>query len=204
MGEEEDRILQMLAEGRITAEEAETLLEAISRPPVVETGSGNLTVDDEIQEARPHTPPPDLSRFRRWWRTALFIVAGSAVLSGSGLVLMYQSREPVTLLGFLCIWPIFIISLFITILMLMTRHSTWMYLNVEEKGGSRFTFGMPMPLGWVKWGVRAARPFVPEKQAEHLETASAFASVMKEDPEAMPIVIDVDDDDGDNVHIYIG
>ena len=63
---------------------------------------------------------------------------------------------------------------------------------------------MPMPLGLVDWSVKAARPFVSAKQADHLATASAFVSAMKDDPDASPIIIDVDDDDGDKVQVYIG
>jgi hypothetical protein len=86
----------------------------------------------------------------------------------------------------------------------MARRSTWFYINVEEKDGHHFAFGMPMPLGLVNWSIKVARPFVTDKQAAHLETANAFVSVMKDDPEAAPIMIDVDDEDGDKVQVYIG
>ena len=204
MGEAEDRILEMLSEGTITAEEAEELLAILTSDDQEEPGSAGAIESVEVQDAKPHTPPPDLSRFRRWWRIPLFIAAASAVISGAGLVLMYQASDRIALLGFMCIWSVFIIALFTTVILLITRRSTWFYINVEEKDGSHFTFGMPMPLGWVNWIVKGARPFVPSKQAAHLETAGAFVSAMKDDPEAMPIVIDVDDEDGDKVEIFIG
>lgn len=204
MGEAEEKILAMLAEGTITAEEAEELLSVLATENQAESVTGEVVATAEIQDAKPHSPPPDLSRFRRWWRIPLLIAVGSAIISGAGLILMYQSTEQVALLGFMCIWSIFIIALFSSVILLIARRSTWLYINVEEKDGHRFAFGMPMPLGWVNWGVKAARPFVPDKQAVHLETASAFVSVMKDDPEATPILIDVDDDNGDKVQVYIG
>lgn len=204
MGEAEDRILEMLAEGTITAEEAEELLAALTTDDQEEPGSSGITEGVEIQDAKPHTPPPDLSRFRRWWRIPLFIAAASAIISGAGLVLMYQASDQIAVLGFMCIWSIFIIALFTTVILLITRRSTWFYINVDEMDGSHFTFGMPMPLGWVNWIIKGARPFVPNKQAAHLETAGAFVTAMKDDPEAMPIVIDVDEEDGDKVQIFIG
>jgi hypothetical protein len=203
MGEAEERILEMLAGGTITAEEAEELLAVLAADDQSEPVIGEIVEAAEIQDAKPHSPPPDLSRFRRWWRIPLFVAMGSAIISGAGLILMYQSSE-VALLGFMCIWSIFIIALFVSVLLLMARRSTWFYINVEERDGSRFTFGMPMPLGLVNWSIKAARPFVPGKQAAHLETANAFVSVMKDDPEAAPIMIDVDDEDGDKVQVYIG
>jgi hypothetical protein len=78
-----------------------------------------------------------------------------------------------------------------------------MYLRVEENDGSRFAFGMPLPLNLAGWIIRIARPFVPKDQAGHLDTAAAFVSVMREDPGADPIFIDVEDED-DKVQIYIG
>jgi len=204
MGEAEDRILEMLSEGTITAEEAEELLAVLGSDDIEEPTSAGVIEGVEVQDAKPHSAPPDLSRFRRWWRIPLFIAAISAVISGAGLVLMYQAGDQIAVFGFMCIWSIFIIALFTTVILLITRRSTWFYINVEEKDGSHFTFGMPMPLGWVNWIVKGARPFVPQRQAAHLETAGAFVSAMKDDPEAMPIVIDVDDEDGDKVKIFIG
>jgi hypothetical protein len=204
MGEAEERILEMLSAGTITAEEAEELLAALGSGDQGEPILGAVVEPPEIQDAKPHTPPPDLSRFRRWWRIPLFIALGSAIVSGAGLVLMYQSTEQIALLGFMCIWSIFIIALFGSVILLLTRRSTWFYISVDEKDGHSFAFGMPMPLGLVDWSVKVARPFVPDKQAAHLETASAFVSVMKDDPDAAPIIIDVDDEDGDKVQVYIG
>ena len=204
MGEAEDRVLDMLSEGTISAEEAEELLSVLASDDQVGPSSAGAIEGIEVQDAKPHTPPPDLSRFRRWWRIPLLIAAVSAVISGVGLVLMYQASDQIAVFGFMCIWSMFIIALFTTVILLLTSRSTWFYINVEERDGSHFTFGMPMPLGWVNWLVKVARPFVPSQQAAHLDTASAFVSAMKDDPEAMPIVIDVDEEDGDKVEIFIG
>ena len=203
MGEEESRILEMLSNGTITADEAQELLEALASDEPT-TGTADIIEGDVIQEAKPHTPPPDLSRFRRWWGIALFVAAGSAFISGFGLVLMYQDRSSIAFFGFLCVWTIFILALFITVILLITRRTTWFYIDVDDADGTHFTFGMPMPLGWVNWLVGIGRPFVPAEQAGYLDTASAFVAAMKNDPDALPIVIDVDEEDGDKVVIYIG
>jgi hypothetical protein len=204
MGEAEDRILEMLADGTISADEAQELLSVLAADDQDSLGSSEVIESMEVQDAKPHTPPPELSRFRRLWRIPLFVAAGSAVISGAGLILMYQASEQIALLGFMCIWSIFIIALFTAVILLVTLRSTWLYINIEEQDGSGFALGMPMPLGWINWLVKVARPFVPDKQAAYLETAGTFASVMKDDPEAAPIVIDIDDDDGDKVQVFLG
>jgi hypothetical protein len=204
MGEAEDRILEMLADGTISADEAQELLSVLAADDQDSLGSSEVIESMEVQDAKPHTPPPELSRFRRLWRIPLFVAAGAAVISGAGLILMYQASEQIALLGFMCIWSIFIIALFTAVILLVTLRSTWLYINIEEQDGSGFALGMPMPLGWINWLVKVARPFVPDKQAAYLETAGTFASVMKDDPEAAPIVIDIDDDDGDKVQVFLG
>jgi len=85
MGEAEDRILDMLSEGTITAEEAEELLAVLGSDDLEKPTSAGVIEGVEVQDAKPHSAPPDLSRFRRWWRIPLFIAAISAVISGAGL-----------------------------------------------------------------------------------------------------------------------
>jgi hypothetical protein len=205
MGEAERQILQMLEEGIVTAEEASNLLTALKPGDTVDTIAGDAVLRHEtIADEGPPRPPPNMDRYRRLWLIPLIVAGGSLVLASAGLVLMYQSSENVALLGFLCVWSIFIVALLATAVILLAQRSTWLYLNVEEKDGTRIRFAMPMPLGIVNWGVRMARPFVPKEQRANLEMAAAFATAMKDDPNREPISVDVDDEDGDKVQIYIG
>jgi hypothetical protein len=203
MGEAEKRILDMLAEGSITAEEAHELLTALRPAGGVEDAAGPALPAPASESAKIEAIQPGLQRFRRLWRIPVFIAAGTLLLSGLGLFLMYQSTADVAALGFLCIWSIFLMALLVAAFALLAYRSTWMYLRVEEDDGSRFAFGMPLPLNLAGWFIRIARPFVPKDQAGHLDTAAAFVSVMREDPGADPIFIDVEDED-DKVQIYIG
>jgi hypothetical protein len=203
MGEEEKRILNMLADGRITADEAHDLLTALGPVGEAEDASGHALATPTSESANIEEIQPDLQRFRRLWRIPFFIAAGALLLSGLGLFLMYQSTADVAALGFLCIWSIFIVALLATLMALVARRSTWLYLRVEESDGARFAFGMPMPLNLMGWSLKIARLFVPTNQRARLETAAVFVSAMQDDPDAAPIFIDVDDED-DKVQIYIG
>lgn len=206
MNEAHDQILKMLAEGRITAEEADRLLTAVGPADdaalVATEAMAAEGLDDEPIAA--YAKPPDYHRYRGVWRIPFIIAAGSLLLSGWGLAFMYQADERVATLGFLCIWSIFLLAFLATILLLLARRAPWLHLRVQEQQGRRFALSLPLPLGLAHWILGVARNFVPEGQAAHLDTADAFVTAMQDDPEREPIIIDVDDDDGDRVEIFIG
>ena len=206
MSEAQNQILKMLEEGRITAEEADKLLTAIGPEQQVGVVAGEAVVTGAVRDEAAAAPaePPDYSRYRGLWRIPFIIAAGSLLLSGLGLAFMYQADERVAALGFLCIWSIFVLAFVASILLLLARRAPWLHLRVQEQGGRRLAISLPLPLGLAHWILGLARNFVPREQAMHLETADAFVTAMQEDPNREPIIIDVDDDDGDKVEIYIG
>lgn len=204
MNEAEQRVLQMLEEGLITAEEASNLLAALGPGEKAKLVGGDAVVVQDRAPAEPKGPPPELQRYRRMWAIPLFIAVGSLILSGLGLFLMYQSAEDVAALGFLCVWSIFLLALAGTALFLVARRAPWLYVHIEEREGRRINFAIPVPWSLIGWIVRLSRPFVPGEQMVHVETAATIASTMKGNPSADPIIVDVDDEDGDRVQIYIG
>jgi len=206
MSEAEDQILKMLEEGRITAEEADQLLSALGPDQGVGIVGGDAVLSEAIlpEPAGAGDEQPDFGRFRGLWRIPFVIAAGSLLLSGLGLAFMYQADERVATLGFLCIWSIFLLAFVATILLLLARRAPWLHLRVQEQDGHRFAISLPLPLGLAHWILAIARNFVPKDQAMHLETADAFVTAMQEDPKSEPIIINVDDDDGDKVELYIG
>ncbi len=206
MSEAHDQILKMLEEGRITAEEADELLTAVGPQQRVGQVAGDAVITDLPQEAPPAGPTDAAGRrrYRGLWRIPFLIAAGSLLLSGLGLAFMYQANEGVATLGFLCIWSIFVLALLVTLLLLLARRAPWLHLRVQERDGRRLALSLPLPLGLAHWIIGIVRRVVPSEQAAHLETAGAFVSAMRDDPNREPIIIDVDDDDGDKVEIYIG
>jgi hypothetical protein len=206
MSEAEDQILKMLEDGRITAEEADQLLSALGPEQSVGIVAGDAVISSpvppELEDSQGDRP--DFDRFRGLWLIPFIIAAGSLLLSGLGLAFMYQADESIAALGFLCIWSIFLLAFVATILLLLARRAPWMHLRVQEKDGRRIAISLPLPLGLAHWILGVARNFVPKEQAMHLDTADAFVTAIREDPDREPIIIDVDDDDGDKVELYIG
>ena len=205
MGEAEKQILQMLEEGRITAEEANQLLSAIGPDQEVGEVSGEAVLKPVIDSEAGTEPPLNTDGFRnRFWRIPLLIALGSLLLSAIGLTLMYQAAGQVAFIGFLCVWSFFLLALLASVFLLLIRKAPWLHVRIQEQDGQRFAISLPLPLSLANWGIRAARYFVPQDQVAYLETAGAFIDEMKNSPEREPIIIDVDDDDGDKVQVYIG
>jgi len=207
MNEAERQILQMVEDGVITAEEADKLLAALGPDEQVSTVAGEPVITslpyDEDRPEQP-VPSPEPDRFRGILGIPLLIAAGSLVISGLGLFLLYQSAGDVATLGFLCVWSIFILALLATLLIFLARRAPWVHVRVQEKSGRRIAISLPLPLGIAGWGLGIARRYISEEQAIHLDTAATFIQAMRDSPGKEPIVIDVDDGDGDKVQVYIG
>ena len=108
---------------------------------------------------------------------------------------------------FICVWTLFMFAGFTTLLAFMSRRSTWLHVRVKESQGTRIAISMPLPLRLANWGIGIARGFVDDHTRGHLNMASEFINAARDtmsEPGADPLFIDVDDDDGDHVEVYIG
>ncbi len=204
MGEEETKILQMLEDGTITAEEAETLLAALGQEEMGDGFVDQVVITPDLPDSTPNEAPPDMSRFRRFWQIPFFIAAGSLLLSAFGLVLMYQSAGEVALIGFMCVWTIFVLALLATLIILLARKAPWLHIRIQEKDGRRIAISLPLPIGLANGVFHIAKRFAPDGQAANLEMAAVLMEQMKNDPDREPIMINVDDEDGDRVQLYLG
>lgn len=204
MSEAEDQILNMLSEGKITAEEANTLLSALESDRAAGIIAGDPVLTSQVVSDADQNIPPDMSRFQRFLRIPLVIAAGSLLLSGLGLALMYQAAGQVALIGLLCIWSIFILALLVTLTIFFARRAVWLHVRIQEKNGRRIAISLPLPLRLANWVLTIARYYVPKEQAVYLQTAAVFVDEMRRNPDQEPIIINIDDDDGDKVQVFIG
>lgn len=217
MSEERQQILQMLQAGAITADQAMDLLEALesSEPPQLEEPDSQDTAAPEPDYGpalegdviHPQEPPPNMDRFRRFWQIPFFICLGFLMISGLWLRSIYQASEGAISLGFVCLWSVFIFAFLLTVLAFMSRQVAWVHVRVREKAGTRIAISLPLPLGLAKWGVQFAQGFVDDETKVTLHMASDFITAAQEsmkEPGSEPLMIHVDDDDGDRVQVYIG
>lgn len=210
--EVEQKILQMVQDGSLTSEEAARLLETLAADRAgglagntegegVETA---VVPNSSFTPAPDDTPDmPDLDWFRHFWQIPFFIALTILLLTGWGIwTTWHATARAATLLGQLCLTPLFVLAFVAVLLSFWSRFAYWLHVRVREKDGKRIAISLPLPLALIQFVLRIAGRRVDEKKAANLFTASELLEAMGEQDE--PLYIAVDDDDGDQVQIYIG
>jgi len=206
MGETQRQILQMLQDGKVTADQAMELMQALE--PIEAAGESGSGGDEVLSgEVIQPTPPPDMDRFRRFWQIPFFFAFAALLISALGLRSLYQSTEGAITFWFACVWSIFILMLVLTLLAFFSRQATWVHVRVNEKEGRSIAISLPLPLGLAGWGLNMARGFVDEDRQRTIDMAVDFLDAARQNlraTESDPLAIDIDDADGDSVQVYVG
>jgi hypothetical protein len=188
MQDEQRQILQMVQDGTITAEQAEQLLAALE----TDAPETDVTITQGDQIHYIETEP-----FRRYWEVPFWIgVVGAVVMMSCALTVPW---------GFIsfCGWSLFTLALLLIGIGWWSREARWVHVNIQEEDGDKFKISLPLPLNLVSWGMGFARRFVDDEMASNLSTAASLISTLAMMPEDEPMMIEVDDEDGDHVQIYI-
>lgn len=188
MNDEERYVLQMVAQGRITVEEAGRLLDALQRP-----------ADSTADRA---DSPPEMVRLRRYWEVPFL----------GGLILLALASLGISLAGspwlVLLAWVVLVEAVVLMVVGWLSQRSPWLHVRLKPRRGPRIAFSLPLPLPLVSWGVALVDPLVKRldsgKTAEYLALTRALLDALHETSLIDPITIDIDDEDGDTVQIYLG
>jgi len=91
----------------------------------------------------------------------------------------------------------------ITALAFSSRSSRWIYINIKQKPGEtpqRIVLVFPLTL--VSWILKFARFSIPDQNLGAADQVmdAIFASTQSSEP----FLVDVDDEDGEHVQVYIG
>lgn len=202
--EERKKILQMVADGKINAEEAATLMHALAESaeeeivPVGEaSGMGGERSDaPEFDQVR--------RRANRFSNAFLWIGVIFTVLSAWAMFGIQQNAG--TNFWFYCMgMPLFLGILFTTI-GAGSRTSRWMYVNVDRSHQAEWprniTIALPLPLGLASWFLENFGSRIrglKETSVDEIIKAIAMAKNITE-----PLIVHVDDDDGERVQVFIG
>lgn len=207
--EERKKILQMVEEGRISAEEAANLMAAMA-----EHDDDSAEAEVEILESRAgfgyeKTDAPEFdqikARARRFSLIPLWTGVVITVLSAWGIYAIQQSAG--TNFWFYCM----IFPLMLGVLLLALggggRGSRWIYVDVNRKdarpgdGPKHITLGFPIPLGLVAWFFDNFGHNINGMSRSKVEGIVQMMQATKDSNE--PLMVNVDDDDA-HVQVYIG
>jgi len=209
------RILQMLEDNVIDASEASQLIHALGQggalPDEDEKASIAQTTDYpaesvEIGSAEA-SDAPDMGSFRRAWQTPFMLAVALLVATGLWLGSAYARHAGQVTVGMVCAWTSFILAGFAVLLAFWARSARWLQVRVQEKEGRRINISLPVPIRLARWGIGVAQTYVDAETRGQLELAQSLIDVFDEEmgkPDARPLLVDVNDEDGDKVQVYIG
>jgi hypothetical protein len=153
----------------------------------------------------PHTPvmPSEVERWRRWW--AIPAAAGAALVVLGALLMFLAWRAWDFSLGFVCAWVPFLVGVAVMGFALLSRRMRWLHLRVSSDRGDRprrIAISMPLPIRFIRWGIRFANSRSAAMREHNVDEMVQILENLRPD---QPFHMQVhDDDDGENVEIFIG
>ncbi|MCX6078006.1 MAG: hypothetical protein NTW32_00575 [Chloroflexi bacterium] len=211
---ERQQILKMIDDGKISAEQGLILMQALDEAPEDEADLTDLPADELIPAvgqpqiaANPAGPKTDpefdrkVNRFRSLWTIPLWLGVAITVM---GAYWMYAALQ-VSGLGFwfFFAWLPFLFGVLLSGLAFSSRTSRWIYINVKQKPGqSPQRIVLIFPLSLVSWVLQFVKSSVPDGDRGPVNEImdALFASTLSSEP----LMVDVDDEDGQHVQVYIG
>jgi hypothetical protein len=209
--EERRKILQMVEEGRISAEEAARLMAALANDDELDEP---VEAEIEVIESRSgsgyeRTDAPEFERIkeraRRFSLIPLWIGVFVTVFSAWAIYSIQQSAG--TNFWFYCM----IFPLMFGILLLALggggRTSRWIYVDVNRKdakpgdGPKHITLGFPIPFGLTMWVMEHFGHNINGMNRSQVDSIVEMMKATKDSNE--PLMVNVDDDDA-HVQVYIG
>jgi hypothetical protein len=203
--EERRKILQMVADGKISAEEAAALMRSLEESAeeeieVIETGpaSGGERVS-----------APEFDQIRG--RARLF----AWIPLGVGIILtiltswwMFSIQQNAGLnFWFFCMSMPFLFGVLLIALGAGSQSSRWLYVNVDRSHQTdwpkNITLAFPLPLGLAGWFFRNFGTHIEGLKGTNVDEILMAISVAKTVTE--PLIVNVDEGDGgERVQVFIG
>ena len=205
--EERRKILQMVQDGKISAEQAASLMRALESDP--DSTEENIEV---IEEANPGNGNNDgaefeevKSRARRFAMIPLWIGVIIAVLSAWGIFSIQQSVG--VNFWFFCLLVPFLFGVLLIALGAGGERSKWLYVNVDRRNAQdwprNITLGFPLPLGLTAWFLRNFGQYIHGMQKTNVDEIIQILDATGKS--GSPLIINANDnEDGEHVQVYIG
>jgi hypothetical protein len=207
--EERKKILQMVEEGKISAEEAASLMAAMTAHDADSAEAEVEVIESRTGFGYEKTDAPEFdkikARARRFSLIPLWAGVLITVLSAWAIYSIQQSAG--TNFWFYCM----IFPLMLGVLLLALggggRSSRWIYVDVNRKdakpgdGPKHITLGFPIPLGLVAWFFDNFGHNIRGMSRSKVEGIIQMMQATKDSNE--PLMVNVDDDDA-HVQVYIG
>ena len=202
--EERRKILQMVQNGKISVEQAASLMRALEADSadgeVLETNAAASSEGNEGTEFEEIK-----ARARRFAIIPLWIGVFITVFSAWGMYAIQQSAG-VNFWFFFLIFPL-LIGVVLIALGASAQTSKWLYVNVDRRNAQdwpkKITLGFPLPLGLTAWILRTFGRNI--HSIKHTNVDEIIQILDATGKSGAPLIINANDNgDGEHVRVYIG
>ncbi len=207
--EERKKILQMVEEGKISAEQAASLMKALEEEPApseIEVVEAEPSVGFEGSETSSGPEFENVkARARRFAMIPLWIGVLIAVLSAWGIYGIQQNAG-MNFWFYCLLFPLFL-GVLLIVIGAGGQSARWLYVNVDRRyaqdGPRNITLGFPLPLGLTSWFLRTFGHNIHGMKNTNVDDIIQILDTTKKSGE--PFIVNVhDDEDGEHVQVYIG
>jgi hypothetical protein len=214
--EERRKILQMVSEGKITAEGAAGLMRALDDDGEPRTNHADESAEPEVEVLQSPSgsgyakaEAPEFDRIKeRARRFALIpLWAGIVITVFSAWAIYAIQQNAGTNFWFYCMTLPLLLGVLLITLGAGGRTSRWIYIDVDRRnakpgdGLRHITLGFPVPLGFVAWIFENFGHNFSGMSKGRVEGIIQMMNATRDSNE--PLMINVDDDDA-HVQLYIG
>jgi hypothetical protein len=204
--EERRKILQMVQEGKISAEQASSLMRALDADPdpsEIEVIEADASPNSERVDAPEFEQVK--ARARRFAMIPLWIGVFLTVFSAWGMYSIQQNAG-VNFWFFFLLIPL-LLGVLLIALSAGAQNSKWLYVNVDRRnahdGPRNITLGFPLPLGLTAWVLRTFGHNI--RGMNHTNVDEIIQILDATGKSGAPLIINANDNgDGEHVQVYIG
>ena len=211
----ERKIFDMIEAGQISAEEGMRLIKAMqgleeSTQSPNEAESELMTVvpyapEEAGEEPTPRIPESEMrrmKRLKRWWVLPFGIGLLFTIL---GAIWMYSGYMANGFgFGFWLAWIPFLLGIFILAISFQTSKSVWLHLRIKQAAGEtpqRIAISLPVPITLTRWVLGTFGHRIPGLRDQPV---GDFSEILDNLSPEEPFYIHVNDDDGEEVEVFIG
>jgi len=189
------KILSMIQDGTISAEQGGMLLDALHGSSEPE---GQLAGERQVKaEATEALSPRRPAWVQQVWIYALAAGVVLVGLAGMATALLVGGGSH---LGWLaCTLPLMIAGGLIIALAWWSRTGRWLHVRVRDQD-TRFRISLPLPLRPAAWLARLARPWVPRMRDIPIDELILALAEM-EDEDVLSVEVG---EEGEEVEVYLG
>ncbi len=191
------KILQMIQDGVISAEEGAKLLDALGPGLQPADQPAGEAPPDEGKAAPAPVGPPSWAR----WVWVYPAAAGLGLLAIAGIVTGVVVREGRQLGWLVCTLPLMVLGALVMALAWWSRSARWLHVRVRD-GEKRINVSLPLPMRLAAWGVRVARPWVPQLQDTAVD--ELILSLEEADSQEGILAVEVNEGADEQVRVYLG